>query len=36
MEMYKLRILPKAQEDMLGIVDYVNTLSPQAAINLYL
>lgn len=35
MEMYKLRILPKAQEDMLEIVDYVNTLSPQAALNLY-
>ena len=35
MEGYNLRILPRAQEDMREIVNYVNTLSPQAALNLY-
>ncbi|MCL2337309.1 MAG: type II toxin-antitoxin system RelE/ParE family toxin [Firmicutes bacterium] len=35
MERYKLRILPIAQEDLHDIVDYVNFLSPQAALNLY-
>jgi plasmid stabilization system protein ParE len=32
---YKVRILPKAQEDMAEVVDYLNTLSPQAALNYY-
>lgn len=35
MASFKLRILPVAQEDMREVVDYVNTLSPQAAQNLY-
>lgn len=35
MASYKLRILPAAQKDMQEIVDYVNTLSPQAAFRLY-
>lgn len=35
MERYNVRILPAAQADMLEIVDYVNTLSPQAALGLY-
>ena len=32
---YKLSILPIAQYDMKEIIDHVNTLSPQAALNLY-
>jgi len=35
MAKYKLCILPVAQKDMQEIVDYVNTLSPSAALNLY-
>lgn len=35
MAKYKLRILPVAQEDMLEVIDYVNTLSPLAATRLY-
>ncbi len=35
MERYKLRILSAAQNDIQDIIDYVNTLSPQAAIGLY-
>jgi toxin ParE1/3/4 len=32
---YKVKILPAAQEDMAEIVDYLNTLSPQAALRYY-
>jgi plasmid stabilization system protein ParE len=32
---FNVSILPKAQEDMAGIVDYLNTLSPQAALQYY-
>ncbi|MBS3886846.1 MAG: type II toxin-antitoxin system RelE/ParE family toxin [Firmicutes bacterium] len=35
MEQYKVIILAKAQEDMDEIVDYLNTLSPQAALRYY-
>ncbi len=32
---YRLCILPIAQADMRDIADYVNTLSPHAALRLY-
>jgi len=32
---YKVKILPKAQEDMLEIVDYLNSLSEAAALRYY-
>lgn len=32
---YKLKIYPAAQQDLNDIVDYLNTLSPDAAINYY-
>lgn len=32
---YKVKILPAAQEDMAEIVEYLNTLSPQAALRYY-
>ncbi|GAB6275194.1 MAG: type II toxin-antitoxin system RelE/ParE family toxin [Peptococcaceae bacterium] len=35
MEKYKLLIFPSAQQDLLDIVDYVNKLSPYAALKLY-
>jgi plasmid stabilization system protein ParE len=35
MARYKVKILPKAREDMLAITDYLNTLSPQAALRYY-
>jgi len=35
MVQYKLRILPAAQRDLREIVEYVNTLSEQAALRLY-
>jgi addiction module RelE/StbE family toxin len=35
MEQYKIRILPAAQQDMREIINYVNTLSPEAAFHLY-
>ena len=34
MASYKVRILPIAQNDMQEIVNYINTLSPKAAIDL--
>lgn len=34
-EKYKLLIFPSAQQDLQDIVDYVNKLSPNAAIKLY-
>lgn len=35
MEKYKIKIFPSAQKDLREIVDYINTLSPQAAIKYY-
>jgi len=35
MASYNLQILPAAQNDMREIVDYINTLSPTAALRLY-
>jgi toxin ParE1/3/4 len=32
---YKVKVLTPAQEDMAEIVDYLNTLSPQAALRYY-
>ncbi|KKM11605.1 RelE/StbE family addiction module toxin [Clostridiales bacterium PH28_bin88] len=35
MEKYKLLIFPSAQQDLQDIVDYINELSPDAALELY-
>ena len=35
MEQYKVKIFPSAQNDLQDIVDYLNTLSPDAAIRYY-
>ena len=35
MEQYKVKIYPAAQSDLRDIVDYLNTLSPDAAIRYY-
>lgn len=35
METYKVRIYPAAKQDLLDIVDYLNTLSPDAAVRMY-
>ena len=35
MERFKIKIFPLAQKDLYEIVDYINTLSPQAAIKYY-
>ncbi len=35
MEKYRLLIFPSARQDLLDIVDYVNELSPDAALKLY-
>lgn len=35
MGQYKVKIMPTAQEDMTEIVDYLNTLSPEAAFRYY-
>jgi plasmid stabilization system protein ParE len=35
MERYKIRILTAAQVDLIEIVEYLNTLSPEAAIRYY-
>lgn len=35
MEKYKLLIFPSAQQDLQDIVDYVNEISPDAALKLY-
>ena len=32
---FKIKIFPSAQKDLCGIVDYINTLSPQAAFRYY-
>ena len=31
MEHYKVTIYPAAKQDLLDIIDYLNTLSPEAA-----
>jgi addiction module RelE/StbE family toxin len=35
MEQYNVKIFPTAQNDLRDIVDYLNTLSPDAAIRYY-
>ena len=35
MEKYKVRIFPIAQNDMREMVDYINTLSPESALEHY-
>lgn len=35
MEQYKVKIYPAAERDLLDIVDYLNTLSPSAALKYY-
>ena len=35
MEQYKVKIYPAAQQDLLDIIDYLNTLSPEAALGYY-
>lgn len=35
MEAYKIIIYPVAKQDLLDIVDYLNTLSPEAALRYY-
>lgn len=35
MEEYNILIFPQAKQDLLDIIDYLNTLSPQAAIKQY-
>ena len=35
MEHYKVKIYPTAQQDLREVIDYLNTLSPQAAEDYY-
>ena len=35
MEQYEVRIFPTAQQDLLDVIDYLNTLSKDAALNYY-
>jgi len=35
MEVYKVKIYPTAKRDLLEIIDYLNTLSPEAALRYY-
>ncbi len=35
MERYKVTIYPAAKQDLLDIIDYLNTLSPEAALRYY-
>lgn len=35
MERYNVKIYPAAKQDLLDIVDYLNTLSPDAALRYY-
>lgn len=35
MEQYKVKIYPAAEQDLLDIIDYLNTLSPNAALKYY-
>ena len=34
-EIYNVRIYPAAEQDLLDIIDYLNTLSPQTAMRYY-
>ena len=34
-EIYTVRIYPAAEQDLLDIIDYLNTLSPQTAMRYY-
>ena len=34
-EVYKVKIYPAAEQDLLDVIDYLNTLSPQAALRYY-
>ena len=34
-EIYNVRIYPTAEQDLLDIIDYLNTLSPQTAMSYY-
>ena len=35
MEQYDVRIFPTAQQDLMDVIDYLNTLSKEAALNSY-
>lgn len=35
MEQYEVRIFPSAQQDLLDVIDYLNTLSKEVALNYY-
>ena len=35
MEEYNIKIFPSAQSDLKSIIDYLNTLSPEAALRYY-
>ena len=35
MEQYEVRIFPSEQQDLLDVIDYLNTLSKEAALNYY-
>lgn len=35
METFKVKIYPAAKQDLLDVVDYLNTLSPDAAMRIY-
>lgn len=35
MEQYEVRIFPTAQQDLLDVIDYLNTLSKETALNYY-
>lgn len=35
MDKYKVRIYPTAKQDLMDIIDYLNTLSPEVALRYY-
>ena len=35
METYKIKIFPTAKQDLEGVIGYLNTLSPDAALRYY-
>lgn len=35
MDKYKVKIYPTAKQDLIDIIDYLNTLSPEAALRYY-
>ena len=35
METFKVKIYPAAKQDLMDVVDYLNTLSPDAAMRIY-